>query len=103
MKAKGFMLGRFDGAGKLHPIAILSVFSKTEELQFNGFFNEVGNTVLPLEEAVEILLKEVKENLRKEIKDTDEELLELTAELEVEELLDGLPCFGVVAYSCERT
>jgi len=98
MKAKGFMLGRFDGTGKLCPIAILSVFSsvfsKAEGLEFKGFFNEVGDTVIPLEEAVEMLLKEARENLREEIR--DEEILELSAELEVEELLDGLPCFGLV-------
>ena len=94
MKAKGFMLGRFDGTGKFCPIAILSVFSKAEGLEFKGFFNEVGDTVLPLEEAVEMLLKEARENLRKEI--TDEEMLELSAELEVEELLDSLPGFGLV-------
>jgi hypothetical protein len=94
MKAKGFMLGRFDGAGKFCPIAILSVFSKAEGLEFEGFFNEVGNTVLPLEEAFEMLLKEARENLREEIR--DEEILELLARLEVEELLEGLPCFGLV-------
>jgi hypothetical protein len=94
MKAKGFMLGRFDGVGKFCPIAILSVFSKAEGLEFEGFFNEIGNTVLPLEEAVEMLLKEARENLREEIR--DEELLELAAELEVEELLGSLPCFGLV-------
>ena len=94
MKAKGFMLGRFDRVGKFCPITILSVFSKAEGLEFEGFFNEVGNTVLPLEEAFEMLLKEARENLREEIR--DEEILELSAKLEVEELLEGLPCFGLV-------
>jgi hypothetical protein len=94
MKAKGFMLGWFDGTGKFRPIAILSVFSKAEGLEFEGFFNEVGDTVISLEEAVEMLLKEARENLRREIR--DEELLELSAELEVEELLEGLPSFGLV-------
>ncbi len=41
-----------------------------------------------------MLLKEARENLRKEI--TDEEILELSAKLEVEELLEGLPSFGLV-------
>jgi hypothetical protein len=94
MEAKGFVLGRFDGTGKFCPIAIVSIFSKAEGLEVEGFFNEIGDAVIPLEEAYEMLLKEARENLRKKI--TDEEILELSAKLEVEELLEDLPSFGLV-------